>query len=109
MNRQEFSAKIKVAAFERSGGHCEICTRKLATGDINYDHIIPCESGGNASLDNCQVLCRSCHRTKTDREDRPTIAKSRRVRRNHLGVRKQSKFRGWRKMNGEVVFAKERQ
>jgi 5-methylcytosine-specific restriction protein A len=109
MSRTEFSAKVKVAAFERAKGLCEICTRKLYTGDINYDHRIPDQSGGDASLDNCQVLCRACHGTKTSKSDIPSIAKGRRIRRRNAGIRKPSSFRGWRKLSGEVVYARDRE
>jgi 5-methylcytosine-specific restriction enzyme A len=105
MKRQEFSAKIKVAAFERAKGHCQECTRKLSPGDIHYDHIIPCASGGDASLNNCAVLCRSCHAWKTTDRDIPAIAKGKRVRLRHIGARRMGSFRGWRKMNGQVVYA----
>lgn len=103
MRRAEFPAKIKLAAWERAGGHCEICTRKLYPGDINYDHEIPCASGGDASLNNCAVLCRSCHGAKTSEWDAPAIAKGRRIRNRQLGIRKPSRWRGWRKFNGEIV------
>lgn len=104
MKRAEFSAKTKVAAFERSGGRCESCGRKLLTGDINYDHAIPCECGGDASLANCSVLCRACHGTKTREQDLPRISKGRRVRRGHIGVsNRRRRFIGWRRFDGSVV------
>src|SRR6266700_3820644 len=81
LKREEFKDKTKEAAWERCGGHCEKCGRLLLTGDIHYDHDIPCECGGDASLDNCRVLCRSCHGTKTSKQDIPAIAKGRRIRR----------------------------
>jgi len=105
MRRAEFSAKTKEAAWERCGGRCEICTAPLVTGNINYDHIIPCYFVADASLDNCQVSCRSCHGIKTRERDIPRIRKSRRVRKRHLGIRK-SKRRGfwrWHRFDGSIV------
>lgn len=107
--RSEFSAKVKVAAFDRAGGHCEKCTAPLRPGKYDYDHIIPDALGGSALLDNCAVLCRSCHSGKTCGRDIPVIAKSRRIQRRHRGIQGRSKFRGWRKMNGTIVYAKNRQ
>lgn len=91
MRRREFSAKTKAQAAERAGGHCEQCTRRLLTGDFNFDHINPDEMGGEPILTNCQVLCRSCHHVKTHK-DRKTIAKSNHVYRAHIGVRKRGSF-----------------
>ena len=109
MSRYEFTAKIKVAAFERANGHCQECTRKLYTGDIHYDHVIPDANGGTAQLDNCQVLCRSCHNGKTYERDIPAIAKGKRIRRRNIGIRRPRSFRGWRRFSGEIVFAPEHQ
>jgi 5-methylcytosine-specific restriction endonuclease McrA len=107
--RTEFSARVKAAAALRANGNCEECTRKLRTGDFHYDHVIPDALGGDASLQNCAVLCRSCHGNKTRTSDIPAIAKSNRNFRKARGIRKPSQFscaRGskWKKkLNGEVV------
>lgn len=102
--RNEFSAKTKVAAFERSGGQCEQCTRKLYPGDFHYDHEIPDQLGGSNGLDNCRVLCRSCHGSKTAEFDIPHISKAKRIEQKHVGAQKsRSPIRGWRKFNGEPV------
>lgn len=110
MTRREFTRTTKLAAFERAGGCCEQCGRKIVAERPEYDHRIPCEMGGDNSLDNCQVLCPWCHAEKTHKEDAPARAKSRRVRARHVGARtpkatlpggKGSKLK--RKVNGEVV------
>lgn len=88
MNRVEFTAKTKAQAFERADGKCEECTARLFPGNIHYDHRIPCALGGEATLDNCQVLCRSCHGAKTTKTDVPQIAKAKRVNRKHIGATK---------------------
>ena len=58
----------------------------------------------DASLDNCQVLCRACHNAKTKR-DIKAISKSKRIIKKRTQPRK-PKFKGWRKFNGDVVYAK---
>lgn len=105
--RKEFPAKVKVAAFERAGGHCESCTAKLFPGNTEYDHAIPCALGGDNTLDNCRVVCRACHRTKTSGEDIPRIAKGKRVRARHLGAKAKSprRFKKWRRFDGTIVHA----
>lgn len=106
--RREFSAKVKVLAFKRAEGCCEDCGRKLFSGDIRYDHANPDALGGEPTLENCAVLCKSCHRAKTSEKDIPAIAKSNRIRRRHIGIKKPTSFRGWRKMDGTPVWAKDR-
>lgn len=107
--RTEFTAKVKAAAALRANGHCEECSRRLMTGDFHYDHVIPDALGGDATLENCAVLCRSCHGTKTAKADVPRIAKANRNWRKARGIRKPSKFacsRGskWKKkLDGSVV------
>ena len=91
--RREFTAKVKVAAYERAGGGCEECGMPLRVGKFHYDHILPDALGGEPTLANCAVLCSGCHGAKTARQDVPTIAKVKRVRAKHLGAKKPSKFR----------------
>lgn len=85
--RQEFTKKTKLAAWTRCLGRCEKCTAKLMTGYIEYDHDLSDALGGSNDLDNCIVLCRGCHRAKTDKIDIPVIAKSNRVRDKHFGIK----------------------
>lgn len=101
--RREFSAKVKLQAWQRSGGVCECCGAKLFPGNVHYDHELPDALGGEPALENCRVLCRACHGMKTSKQDVPAIAKSNRNRRKHAGIKKASSFRGWRKMDGTVV------
>jgi 5-methylcytosine-specific restriction protein A len=105
MSRREFSGKIMAAAALRAAGKCESCTRKLLTGDYHYDHIIPDAMGGEPTLDNCAVLCRSCHSIKTRTADVPQIAKAKRRERNRFGIKKPRTIRAWRRFSGEIVYA----
>lgn len=101
--RHEFSTKTKAAAALRANGHCENCGRRLLTGDFHYDHDIPDALGGEPTVQNCRVLCKSCHVVKTTTADIPRIAKAKRNYRKARGIKNRSKFRGWRKFNGDVV------
>lgn len=106
--RTEFPAKVKAHAALRANGHCEECTRRLIAGDFHYDHEIPDALGGEATLENCRVLCRACHVNKTATADIPRIAKANRNFRKSRGIKRASKFLTARtgpfkkKMNGEV-------
>lgn len=110
MSRREFPAKVMVAAFERAKGHCESCGARLTTGKFHYDHVIPDAMGGQPTLENCAVLCTSCHGTKTRTQDVPAIARAKRRHAKHIGAKQPNRFPGSRdskfkrKLNGEVVL-----
>ena len=110
-SRAEFTRTTRLAAWDRCGGKCDGCGRKIFPGDgPEYDHRIPAEQGGDNALGNCQMLCRGCHKAKT-RGDMKVIAKSRSVRAKHVGASKPrqimpgSKASRWkRKVDGTVVL-----
>lgn len=101
MSRTEFTAKTKRDAWMRAEGRCEhrdedraegwqICSKKLFPGDIFYDHIIADGIGGDNSLSNCQVLCKAHHDGKTFKADTPRVAKMKRQRDAHVGIKTKS-------------------
>lgn len=89
--RREFPAKVKVAAFQRANGACEICGARLSVGKFRYDHQLPDALGGEPTLENCVVRCLPCDKPKTA-ADITRIRKSDRQRNAHLGIRPKSKF-----------------
>jgi len=92
MSRQEFPPRVKADAFTRAAGRCEKCTARLFVGKFAYDHVIPDAMGGKPTLENCEVLCNACHGVKTNTKDVPAIAKVKRIRAKHYGIRKRSTF-----------------
>jgi 5-methylcytosine-specific restriction protein A len=106
--RLEFSRKVRAAVFLRAEGCCEACGMRLKTGEGEYDHVLPAALGGEATQENAKLLCRVCHRTKTD-DDIRRIRKSDRQRDRHSGAMPKSKrgFRAWRKFNGDIVWNKD--
>ena len=82
--RTEFSQAVRKKAFARccinAVPHCENCGIELKPGNIEYEHILPDGLGGEATLENCGVWCRSsCSKAKTHTEDNPTMRKADRV------------------------------
>jgi 5-methylcytosine-specific restriction protein A len=111
MKRREFPKAVRLSAWERSGGRCEACTVKIVGGNgPHYDHVLPDALGGEPTLENCAVLCKTCHAVKTTDHDRPHIDKARRGHEKRIGARvKQSRpmpgsrASGWRRrMDGTM-------
>lgn len=88
--RTEFSKKVKLAAYMRclvdGKPHCEICHLPIL-GIPEFDHVKPDGLGGEATLQNCMVLCGKCHRRKTHEEDRPVMAKADRQFKAKAGIK----------------------
>ena len=87
---------------------CAICS--AADVPLEADHIVPLAAGGSNRKSNAQLLCKSCHKTKTA-TDIGVIAK---IRRQHEklgpGQKRERKWKQrlgstkWkRKVSGEVV------
>lgn len=109
--RREFPQSVKLAAWQRSKGHCDSCGIKIVAGNgPNYDHRIADGLGGEPTMENCDVLCRNCHGAKTAERDVPAIAKAKRIEKRAAGAERRrsrpipgSKASGLRKkMDGTV-------
>jgi 5-methylcytosine-specific restriction endonuclease McrA len=48
--------------FKRDGRICQVCGTD--EGEMHIDHVISRKSGGDHSLDNLRVLCKSCNLRK---------------------------------------------
>lgn len=54
---------LRRAVFERDGGRCVECGSNF---DLQYDHILPVARGGATTIENLQLLCADCNRSKSD-------------------------------------------
>ena len=66
LNLRKFPQKIKRAIYERQQGICKICGGHFDIKQMEADHIIPWSKGGKTTLDNCQMLCKTCNRRKSN-------------------------------------------
>ncbi len=67
----DFSEDTKNRAFLRSGlkcectslscGHIKKCGKALYRGNWHASYIKPLNSGGDNSLENCEVICNECY------------------------------------------------
>ena len=107
--RTEFSQKVRKAAFRRCCKECRVegvanipgvpqcegCGNELRSGGIFYEHMDPDGLGGEPTLENCQVRCTNCKKTK-DKVDNKIMAKADAVLKASYGLKpaKRSKLQG---------------
>jgi len=91
--RRSLTTLQRARLFEGHGGICYLCGEKIKIGEAWEDeHIIARELGGSDDWDNRAPAHVGCHKPKTA-EDRKLIAKSNRVRANHIGAKQPSRLR----------------
>jgi hypothetical protein len=59
--RTPIPSDVKRAVWKRDGGKCVNCGSEV---DLEYDHIIPVAKGGSSTVQNIQILCKTCNRRK---------------------------------------------
>jgi len=62
-----FNDKQKREVFEEQEGICVKCTEKFELREMEADHITPWSEGGKTIPSNCQMLCKSCNRIKSNK------------------------------------------
>ncbi|HEX5508789.1 MAG TPA: HNH endonuclease signature motif containing protein [Pseudolabrys sp.] len=107
--RRSLTRNQRVRMFDAHKGVCILCGTKIQVGEAWIDeHIDPLEISGNNAWENRGPAHVKCAKVKT-RRDLNVIAKVKRVRAKHLGIRRLSRFPCARtspyrkKLTGEVV------
>lgn len=107
--RKSLTRNQRAELFLEHGGRCYLCGCIINAGRgeaWEVEHVEAREISGRDDWANLRPAHVDCHKVKT-KEDKAIIAKCNRVRNKHLGIRKRTSFRGWRKMNGDIVFNKQ--
>jgi hypothetical protein len=65
LNIRAFNPKQKNETYTRQVGVCIKCTKSFTIAEMEADHITPWSLGGKTVLENCQMLCKRCNRTKS--------------------------------------------
>jgi 5-methylcytosine-specific restriction endonuclease McrA len=60
-NTRVIAQDVKVAVAVRDQGQCR---QGGSNQDLHYDHVIPWSRGGANTVNNIQLLCGPCNRTK---------------------------------------------
>lgn len=58
---------IREQVWEKDKGLCRMCAKKLTWGSAEMDEIVSKGRLGEVSVENCQMLCNSCHVKKHNR------------------------------------------
>lgn len=67
LNIRSFSDSEKRGVYERQGGICKKCGEHFELNEMEADHITPWSQGGKTIPENCQMLCKSDNRTKSNK------------------------------------------
>lgn len=67
LNIRAFKDRDKRFAYERQGGICARCGEHFDIEQMEADHISPWSEGGKTEKENCQMLCKKCNRTKSNK------------------------------------------
>lgn len=57
-------AEIRKTVYEKYGGHCAYCGRKISIEEMQVDHIKPKRMGGDDGTGNLNPSCRLCNHYK---------------------------------------------
>ena len=75
MSDRFFSEAVQYQAvllnLEKHNGQlkCELCGKIIVSKkDCHFDHILAYTKGGKSTLENCQILCKDCNLSKSDKE-----------------------------------------
>jgi 5-methylcytosine-specific restriction endonuclease McrA len=56
----------RINIYMRDAWTCQYCTKKKATRDLTFDHVIPRAHGGKTTWTNVVTACRKCNSNKAD-------------------------------------------
>lgn len=60
-NRKSYSQDTRQLIYERAGGCCELCGRKILFEDMTIDHVKPLSMGGADNVANLSCTCEPCN------------------------------------------------
>jgi Protein of unknown function DUF262/HNH endonuclease len=67
LNIRAFTDNQKREAYEKQKGVCPDCNLEFDISEMHADHIVPWSKGGKTKEDNCQMRCRFCNYSKSNK------------------------------------------
>ena len=64
---RQFARRDALTAYERQKHKCVKCGKEFDFEEMQADHIMPWSKGGKTIPENCQMLCKLCNATKSDK------------------------------------------
>ncbi len=61
IKRKNYSNEERKIIYNKSGGRCELCGRKILLEDMTIDHITPLAMGGEDDVENLSCTCYPCN------------------------------------------------
>ena len=65
LSLRQFDDKTKKKVYQKQQGICAKCGKHFQLEEMEADHIDPWHEGGKTVIENCQMLCKHCNRTKS--------------------------------------------
>ena len=53
--------------YQKQNGVCPHCQQHFELSQMDADHIVPWSQGGKTTLEDGQMLCKSCNQTKSNK------------------------------------------
>lgn len=67
LNIRAFTDKQKRQIYEKQKGTCIVCKKEFDIAEMEADHITPWCEGVKTDLENCQMLCKTDNRRKSNK------------------------------------------
>ena len=64
--RKHYSPKVRKMIYDKAGGRCALCGRKITLSEMTIDHIVPLYRNGENSTNNLQCACYACNQFKAN-------------------------------------------
>ena len=66
IKRKKYSQDTRKLIYNKAGGRCELCGRKLLFEDMTLDHVIPLSVGGLDEVENLACVCLADNKFKSN-------------------------------------------
>ena len=65
--------ELRKMFYDSYGKECKYCDRKMTLRNMVCDHIIPLAKNGDSTIDNLQLICKSCNTRKGPLDEKDFI------------------------------------